>query len=359
MIQPQEKNKHATLFKDLTTPLSGVRTAFAEDPAMGDEESPDAGAPEESILIHRSSGEKASVPASAIHAFTVGKKAALSSTEVHRFRQQNELLMRSLAARLSLFLRTEFGMDQSSLEILDLPKYAKEYPAKRHIILFRIHPLDAVGAFDVSKHLGLTMADRMLGGKGFAVNPDRMIREVESAMIDQVAQLTLREWAKNWKFEEPLRITLLGHEEDPLHIPCTGEDETFYHISINADIGDCMDQIQMLLPVRGVEPLLRNLTQQTSSEVDVEEDEEHEHWTAHIEWNDAYSNVNVPVTAEWSDLSIMAKDLLNLKKGDIIPLDPKRLGQVEVNLAGNTKFIGRLGGLENKAAVQVNKYFKD
>lgn len=356
MIQPQEKNKRATLFKDLTTPLGGLTAAFAENPAIEGEESPDSGAPEESIVVHRSSGAKVSVPASAIYAFTVGKKAALSSTEVHRFRQQNELLMRSLAARLSLFLRTEFGMDQASLEILDLQKYAKEYPAKRHIILFRIHPLDAIGAFDVSKHLGLTMADRMLGGKGFAVNPDRVIREVESAMIDQVAQLTLREWAKNWKFEEPLRITLLGHEEDPMHIPSTGEDETFYHISINADVGDCMDQIQMLLPVRGVEPLLRNLTQQTSSETEEEEDEDH--WHSHVDWNVAYNNVNVPVTAQWSELSITAQDLLNLKKGDIIPIDPKRLGQVELNLAGNTKFIGRLGGLDNKAAIQINKYFK-
>ena len=47
-------------------------------------------------------------------------------------------------------------------------------------------------------------------------------------------------------------MTLLGHEEDPLHVPVSGDDETFYHISINADVGDCMDQIQMLLPVRGL-----------------------------------------------------------------------------------------------------------
>ena len=133
-------------------------------------------------------------------------------------------------------------MEQSSLEIVDLQRYAKDFPAKRHLILFRIQPLDAIGAIDISKHLGLTMADRMLGGKGFAVNPDRVIREVESAMIDQVAQLTLREWSKYWKFEEPLRVTLLGHEEDPLHVPVSGDDETFYHISINADVGDCMDK---------------------------------------------------------------------------------------------------------------------
>ncbi len=350
-------HQHATLFKDLTVPLSGLRTAFAEDPVSEGGPEMDGGAPEQTIQIHRPDGIQAQLPASVVRAFTVGKKAALSSTEVHRFRQQNEGLIRSLAARLSLFLRTEFGMEQSSMEIVDLQRYAKEYPAKRHLILFRIQPLDAIGAIDIAKHLGLTMADRMLGGKGFAVNPDRVIREVESAMIDQVAQLTLREWGKFWKFEEPLRITLLGHEEDPLHVPVSGDDETFYHISINADVGDCMDQIQMLFPVRGLDPLLRNLAQQTAAHAAADEDEE-EHWTQHVDWNPAYDHVKVPVTAQWSDLAITAGDLLNLKPGDIIPLDPKRLRQVEVRMAGNPKYMGRLGSLDQKAAVQINEQFK-
>lgn len=350
-------HQHATLFKDLTVPLSGLRTAFAEDPTAEGEPMAESGAPEQSIQIHRPNGSQTKLPASVVHAFTVGKKTALSSTEVHRFRQLNEVLIRSLAARLSLFLRTEFSMEQSSMEIVDLQRYAKEYPAKRHLILFRIQPLDAIGAIDISKHLGLTMADRMLGGKGFAVNPDRVIREVESAMIDQVAQLTMREWAKYWKFEEPLRVTLLGHEEDPLHVPVSGDDENFYHISINADVGDCMDQIQMLLPVRGLDPLLSNLAQQTAAHAETDEDVE-EHWTEHVDWNPAYNHVKVPVSAQWTDLSVTARDLLNLKPGDIIPLDPKRLGQVEVQLAGHPKYTGRLGSLDQKAAVQINEHFK-
>ena len=207
-----------------------------------------------------------------------------------------------------------------------------------------------------AKPLGLTIADRMLGGKGFAVNPERTIREVETALIDQVAQILLREWARFWNFEEPLRATLLGNESDPTHIPAASMEETFYHIAIEAEMGDCMDQMQLLLPVRGLEPLLRHLAQQTHSGT---EDEEEEYYEADaVKWKHMYDKVKVPLVAQWTDLTILTRELLHLKEGDIIPIDPKRLKQVEVQLAGQTKYTGSLGSLDNKTAVQIREQFK-
>ena len=87
-----------------------------------------------------------------------------------------------------------------------------------------------------------------------------------------------------------------------------------------------------------------------------EEDEEHWHEDKQ-KWNTAYDKVKLPVVAQWSDLRILARELLELKKGDIIPLDPKRLNQVEVQLAGHTKYMGRLGNLDQKTAVQINERF--
>lgn len=355
-----DPNAEIRLFRDMTSPVGGVPSAlagFADDPMAEGMEAPEGGSPEQSIRVHRPGGKQEDVPASKIHTFTVGKQAALSSTEVHRFKQLNATLTRSLAARLSLFLRTELVLEQVSLEVVDLAKFVKQFPGERHMILFKIQPFEAIGAMDIAKPLGLTIADRMLGGKGFAVNPDRSIREVETAMIDQIAQLTLREWANYWKFEEPLRASLLGYESDPSHIPASSGDETFYHIAIDAEIGDCMDQIHMVLPVRGLEPLLRNLAQQTQS-ASVDEDDEDSWFEEKQAWNAAYNKVRIPLTAQWSGLPILARDLLHLKEGDIIPLNPKRLNQVEVQLENETKFIGRLGSLNQKTAVQINERFK-
>ena len=58
--------------------------------------------------------------------------------------------------------------------------------------------------------------------------------------------------------------------------------------------------------------------------------------------------------------SVVLDGLTNqaLKEGDIIPLDPKRLNQVEVQLAGLTKYTGSLGSFDKKTAVQIRDTFK-
>ena len=88
-------------------------------------------------------------------------------------------------------------------------------------------------------------------------------------------------------------------------------------------------------------------------------EEDEDHWQEEKQqWNTAYDKVKLPLVAQWSDLRILARELLELKKGDIIPLDPKRLNQVEVLLADQTKYIGSLGSRDQKTAVQMNERFK-
>ena len=344
------KDTDIKMFCDMTSPLQAVR-AYADEAGEGGEDL-EGGSPEESVVFHRSEGLRTEVPAGSIHTYAAGKQAALSSTEVHRFQSENAKIVRSLAARLSLFLRMEMTLEQVSLEVIDLTKYASEYESPRHMILFKVHPLEAIGVLDIAKPMMLTIADRMLGGKAFSVNPDRPIREVETALLDQIAQLFLREWSKAWHYEEPLRASLLGHEVDPLHLQIGGPEDTFYHVSIEASLGDCIDQIQMLLPVRSIDPVVRHLAQATMvSQVEEDADEHEEYVRQH--WNPLFNNLPVKIVAQWPGIPVMTRDVTALKEGDIIPLEPERLRNVRVSMAGKPKYNCRLGSLDKKCAVEI------
>ncbi|MBI4659586.1 MAG: FliM/FliN family flagellar motor switch protein [Verrucomicrobia bacterium] len=303
----------------------------------------------QSLQVFTFRGLKTTLPSDRIRNFAFGQSAALSSSELHRFKAHNESIVRGVGARLSLFLRIEFTLELLSLDSVTMPKFVDSSPPPRHMILFKIDPLRGIGVLDVPPPLALAVADRMLGGKGFSVNPNRALREVEIALVNQMAQIAIKEWCSAWKSADDLRPNLLGHESNPRFLQIGESDESFFMLKMEAGIGDCIEQMLMLLPVKMVDPLVRQL----SLEVDSVKKERAARETSVPRWNPGFDEIKIPMSAEWRELEIQTRDLLNFQVGDIIPLDANQLNQVQVCLAGLPKYMGRLGSSGNKSAVEI------
>jgi flagellar motor switch protein FliM len=303
----------------------------------------------QSVQVFTFRGLKTSLPPDRVRNYAVGQSAALSSSELHRFKSHNESVVRGVGARLSLFLRIEFTLELLSLDTITLPKFADSAPPPRHMILFKIDPLRGIGLFDIPPPLALSVADRMLGGKGFSVNPNRALREVEIALVNQMAQIAIKEWCAAWHSQDELRPALLGHESNPRFLQISDPDETFYMLKMEAGIGDCIEQMLMAMPVKMLDPLVRQLSLETDS-VKMERAAKE---TVVPKWNPGYDQVKIPLSAEWRELEIKTRDLLNFQVGDVIPLDSDQLNRVEVCLAGKPKYMGRLGSSGPKCAVEI------
>jgi len=299
------------------------------------------------VFTHR--GLKTSLPSDRVRNFAFGQSAALSSSELHRFKSHNESVVRGVGARLSLFLRIEFTLELLSLDTITLPKFADTAPPPRHMILFKIDPLRGIGLFDIPPPLALSVADRMLGGKGFSVNPNRALREVEIALVNQMAQISIKEWCGAWHSQDELKPALLGHESNPRFLQISDPDETFYMLKMEAGIGDCIEQMLMAMPVKMLDPLVRQLSLETDS-IKLEREAKA---TATPKWNRSFDEIKIPLTAEWRDLEIKTRDLLNFQIGDVIPLDSDQLNRVDVCLNGKPKYHGRLGSSGPKCAVEI------
>jgi flagellar motor switch protein FliM len=304
---------------------------------------------QQSVPVFTFRGVKTSITADRVKNFAFGRSAAISSSELHRFKAHNESIVRGVGARLSLFLRIEFTLELLSLETVTFQKFIDSTPPPRHMILFKIDPLRGIGIFDVPPPLALSVADRMLGGKGFSVNPNRPLREVEIALVNQMATIAIREWCSAWKSQDELRPGLLGHESNPRFLQIGGTDETFYVLKMEAGIGDCIEQMLMVMPVKMLDPLVRQL----SLEEDSTKKEKGAKETIVPRWNSAFDEIKIPLTAEWREIEIKTRDILNFEVGDVIPLDSNQLNFVEVCLAHKPKYLGRLGSSGNKAAIEI------
>ncbi len=282
--------------------------------------------------------------------FVVGQSSSSSALEISRFRLLNEGVIRSVGAKLSLFLRSEFGFDLDQLDAMELGRYAAKAEAPGNYLLFQLDRFQGVGMIRFPKALALAVGDRMLGGQGFGVNPDRELREVELALLNQAVLLALKEYFSHWSeaTEEP-RPRIVGRETNPKLLAESRPETLVYVLGIQASIGDCFASVDIILPVDMMAVSIRKAIV-TMAEGAPETPEAAKET---VGWNPAYNDLSLRVTATWSGLEITPRQVLQLKAGDVLPLDSDRLDQVELKIEGLTRFLGKLGSANKKAAIEI------
>ena len=271
----------------------------------------------------------------------------LAASELRRIRQRHEQFVRSLAARLAIFLRLEFSLRLSKVHIVSYEKFTASLPSPTHITLFKTDPLKGVGLLILTPRLGLTLVDRLLGGAGQPAEEQRDLTEIETALIDQAATLILAEWCNHWPEMRDLRPSLLGHENNSNFLQTSLPETAMLILTMNGGVGEMSEQIQLVFPYATIEPLMRLLIPS------LPESDQLPARSTRLKWNSEFDDMLVPVIAEWQGLKMSAGAITRLRPGDVLTLDPACTAQVQISLSHVPKFAGRAGTSDGKWAVQL------
>ncbi len=142
-------------------------------------------------------------------------------------------------------------------------RFAEALANPTHLSLFKVEPLRGIGVLEIHPRLGLTMVDRLLGGPAHSITPDHDFSEIEMALLDQAVHLILAEWCNHWASVQELRPVLLGHENNGQFLQTAPRDTIMLVLTMEAKLGDCLEQVQLVLPCFTLEPLIRKLSQAT------------------------------------------------------------------------------------------------
>jgi flagellar motor switch protein FliM len=273
----------------------------------------------------------------------------LTTAELRRARLRHDEFARSLATRLSIYLRLEVGVQVAALQTLPHPKFIDGLPKVSHVTLFRIEPLPGIGLLSVPLNLSLAILDRLLGGPGVAGQTEGSLTEIDVTVLDLVVQLVLKEWGQHVARLPDAPAQILGHETNPCFLPPAPSDLQMLLLSLEARLGDCGEQVQLALPFPAVESVVRqpDPSAQFRRAIEAQADR------PSIRWQPGLADVKVPLSAGWDGIEITAQQLAHLKVGDVLPLEPDRFNRVRVRLARVSKFIGRLGASNHVRAVEL------
>jgi flagellar motor switch protein FliM len=278
----------------------------------------------------------------------------LSNSDLRKLRGRHEEFVQALEGRLSTYLRLEFSLKLSRLQTLTYQKFSSSLNNPTHITMFKVEPLRGICLMDVSPQLGLTIVDRLMGGPGHPASVNRDLSEIEVALLDQAVQIVVGEWTNLWpEIKEP-RPVMLGHENNSRFLQTSPPDTVMMVLSMEAGIGDYVETIQLAFPYAMLEPLMENLRARANAVDDTGALRSE----SQPRWRRDYEDVVVPITAEWPSLEMTARELVNLEVGQILEVAPEFANDVQVRLAGMSKFVGRLGTRGGQWAVEISQVRK-
>lgn len=273
----------------------------------------------------------------------------LTEVELRRLRLLQEDFIRYLTARLSLFLRMEFALKMAKLTTLTYQKFTDSLPNPTHLCLFKAEPLLGVGILDINPRLALTLVDRMLGGRGHSVKLERYLTEIEIALLEDIIMIILEEWCHQWKHEKELHPQVIGHENNGRFLQTSPKDAIMLGLTLEANFGDCSEQIQIGVPYYTIEPMVKTMQarrQKDSAPGGV---------ALKAEWKPIYEHITIPAKAEWDAFELSLREITNLRVGDVIEMPANIVEQTRVTLNGTPKFMGTVGLENDRVAVKLTK----
>lgn len=277
--------------------------------------------------------------------------SSFSEVELRDLRLRCESFIRSVAARLTVHFNLECAMQMNRLEAVRFEPFVETLANPTHVTLFRLEPLRGVCLLELPPRLALSIVDRELGGPAAASVDIRELTPIEGKLAAKVLGMILVEWCNTWTDTLQLRPSIIRSETSGRYLQTCSPPSRVIVMGIETRLAQTTEQIQLAFPQTNLEPLLLKLNSNSQHE----EKPEPAHARTAVKWNPGLNDVPVLVTARWRGMELTARQILGLKPGDIVPLQPATTSQVQLSLDATLKFAGQLGASGRQLAVRIFK----
>lgn len=260
---------------------------------------------------------------------------------------------RKIKISLSSLLQNQVEVQFVTTEMIKFREFIQAFSEPTSFNIYTMDPLVGSGLLVLETNLVFSCVDCLMGGRGKPMTKVRDFTAIENRMINRVVIEILENMEKSWSSIQPVDIKLKNHESNPMYVRLVGPGDMVVTIVFSISSKEFTGNIHFCIPYIMLEPLKEQLAVQTplSSEYSSK-------WTNQIE-NLLYET-SIIMTAELgraTDYNI--RDLLGIKKGNLIKLDYGPQDPIVVKIAGVPKYLGFPGVVKGNRAVQISSILKE
>jgi flagellar motor switch protein FliM len=232
----------------------------------------------------------------------------------------NERFARYFRTTLFNFLRRTPEISIGGVQMLKFSQYVHSLLVPTSLNLVRVKPLRGTGLVVFDPKLVFTLVDSFFGGDGrfYAKIEGRDFTHTERRIVQMILNQVLNDLHEAWMPVTTLGFEHMSTEMNPqfANIVSPGEIVVVnsFHVELESGGGD----LHYTLPYAMIEPLKEQLAAGMQSD----RQEHDERWPMAL--RNEVSHVDVEFTAALAQAEITLREVVNLKPGDVIPIEIPR-----------------------------------
>lgn len=264
----------------------------------------------------------------------------------------NERFARLLRIELFNFLRRTVEVSVGPVRIIKYTDFIRNLVVPTNLNLVHAKPLRGTALMVLDPTLVFLVVDNMFGGDGrFHTRVEgRDFTQTEQRIIQRILNIVFETYSKSWEPVYPLNFEYIRSEMNTQFANIATPNEVVVTITFNIELGPASGEMHFCLPYSMIEPIKDMLTSPLQGEVlGVDK-----RWVKLM--TQQVQAAEVEIVADLAKTKIRLGEILNLKAGDVIPINIDE--SVEAKVDGIPVMQCKYGLFNGQYALRVEKLLR-
>jgi flagellar motor switch protein FliM len=256
---------------------------------------------------------------------------------------------RFLQSAISTYLRSVVEIKVSQVRQQTYEEFISGLSNPTSLNIFSMEPLKGSAILDINAELMFAMIDRVLGGPGLVPKKIRELTSIEIPVAERIVVRALDSLREAWQKVAPIIPKLEMIESNPGFVQIAAPSEIVATISMDLKVKEQTGRMHLCLPYVLLEPIAPKLLAREW----ISSGQKGPTSESMVNLKRSLGDTLLGVAVVLGRARTTLKDIMALKKGDIIRLDRGVQDELMVEVEGREKFMGRPGVRSRKNAVMI------
>ncbi|HPI03944.1 MAG TPA: flagellar motor switch protein FliM [Candidatus Goldiibacteriota bacterium] len=277
-----------------------------------------------------------------------------SKDQVRTIEMMHEGFARHFGADLSGYIRAIAEVTVTSVKQMTYSEYIERISNPTSIAVFAMEPLKGAAIYEINPSIIFPIIDRVLGGAGEAMSKPRELTDLEQAIVSKLIEKAFLNLKDSWHRIVDFDPEIKARETNPQFVQIVAPNEMCLNLNFEIKIKEHVGSMSICIPYLVIEPVLYKLSAKQWFTLTKEELSEE---TKDI-LDNRVKNTWVPLSVNIGTATLAMKDIINLKKGDIVKLETNVNDDILVLVETKPMFYAKVGAKGKKKAVKVTGLIK-